>query len=88
MSFVTKMLSKSMGAPTAYEYRHKELQELQTQPSSKGEYPPPTETWRSFTDMVHPQHGLLTRYMELGQLAVLVGDVLFVHGAVHEHNMG
>ena len=35
-----------------------------------------------------PDQGLMLRYLELAQIAVVVGDVLFVHGAVHECNKG
>ena len=44
--------------------------------------------WESFQSSMDPEHGLLTRYLELGQVAALIGDVLFVHGAITERNMG
>jgi hypothetical protein len=31
--------------------------------------------------------GLLLRYLEMANIALVVGDVLFVHGAVTEDNM-
>ncbi len=44
--------------------------------------------WQSFIQSTHPSDGLLTRYLELGTIAAVVENVLFVHGALHEHNMG
>jgi hypothetical protein len=73
-----------MGAPAAYEYRRQELIDLQGFASGSQE----VEPWRSFVDQVHPTKGVLTKYLELGQLAVQIGDVLFVHGAVHKNNFG
>ena len=32
--------------------------------------------------------GLLLRYLQAGKLAVIKGDLLFVHGAVRDSNMG
>jgi hypothetical protein len=71
-----------MGAPIAYESRRQELQDLD--PTSLDHVAP----WRSFLKMTDPQTGLLTRYLQLGQIAARIGDTLFVHGAVHEHSMG
>jgi hypothetical protein len=71
-----------MGAPIAYACRRQELQDLH--PTSLDHEAP----WRSFLDMTNPQRGLLTRYLQLGQIAARIGDTLFVHGAVHEHSMG
>lgn len=44
--------------------------------------------WKCFLDLTDPANGLLTRYLEMSQVAALIGDVLFVHGAKHEHNFG
>jgi hypothetical protein len=44
--------------------------------------------WYSYTSTMHPQQGLLVRYLELAQLAARIGDVLFVHGGIHDHNFG
>ena len=35
-----------------------------------------------------PPRGLMLRYLELAQVAAVIGDVMFVHGAIHEFNMG
>lgn len=32
--------------------------------------------------------GLLLRYLQAGKLALIKGDLLFVHGAVRDSNMG
>lgn len=89
-----------MGAPIAYECRREELAAMSsttptdTDPSTTSVTSPVSpvpvspEPWVSFLGSTDPAQGLLTRYLELGQIAAVVGDVLFVHGAVHEHNMG
>lgn len=69
-----------MGAPHAYELRQQELSEM-------GDHINAQAPWRSILLAMCPKEGTMTRYLELGQLAVRKGDVLFVHGAVHEHNM-
>ena len=67
-----------MGAPISYEMRQLELHALgSTEPA-----------WQSFLKWTDPEGGQLVRYLELGQLAARFGDVLFVHGAVHRHNVG
>lgn len=72
-----------MGAPIAYETRREELLAMRKHPADKL-----AEPWVSFKQSVDPEDGLMTRYLELGQVAAVVENVLFVHGAVHEHNMG
>ncbi len=74
-----------MGAPIAYECRREELATMYTTDTVRIT---PLEPWESFLGSTDPTQGLLTRYLELGQVAAVIGDVLFVHGAVHEHNMG
>jgi hypothetical protein len=32
--------------------------------------------------------GWMFRYLQLARVAVILGDTLFVHGAVHDYNMG
>jgi len=72
-----------MGAPIAYETRREELLAMRERPSAEV-----VEPWVSFKHSVDPEDGLMTRYLELAQVAAVVENVLFVHGAVHEHNMG
>jgi hypothetical protein len=75
-----------MGSPYAFEYRREELRR-----SSK---PCDDSTVAaSFAEMVSlgrdgEENGLMLRYLELAQVAVVLGDVMFVHGAVHDFNMG
>ena len=92
-----------MGAPIAYECRREELAALDhhspapaaVDSSNCTTLAAATATgdtavlpWQSFIQSTHPSDGLLTRYLELGTIAAVVEDVLFVHGALHEHNMG
>ena len=41
-----------------------------------------------FLAITDPEHGVLTRYLELGQISLILGDVMFVHGALFKQNMG
>lgn len=70
-----------MGSPIAYDMCKLEAQQTSYEECIK-------QPWRSFLDMTDPATGLLTRYLELAQVAARIGDVLFVHGAKHEHNFG
>jgi len=81
-----------MGALPTYQYRKDELTSLQQQPKS----PSWLQAYRrnsltvgqSYIDSLHPDTGIMTRYLELGQLALLLGDCLFVHGGLRSYNMG
>lgn len=78
-----------MGAPIAYECRREELAAMSATTTVSADSTVNTlQPWKSFLGSTDPAQGLLTRYLELGQVAAVVGDVLFVHGAVHEHSMG
>ena len=74
------MLGKSMGAPIAYEARRHELDLL------KHEYA--SAPWKSFLQATDPKEGLMIKYLSMGQLAAKFGNILFVHGALHEHAVG
>lgn len=32
--------------------------------------------------------GLMVRYLELAQIVLMVGDVMFLHGGIHDYNLG
>jgi hypothetical protein len=75
-----------MGSPYAFEYRREELRRS-NKPCDE------SAVAASFADMVSLQpeggdQGLVLRYLEMAQVAVVLGDVMFVHGAVHDFNMG
>jgi hypothetical protein len=74
-----------MGSPYAFEYRREELRR-----SNKAH--DESAVAASFADMVSLQsegdRGLMLRYLALAEVAVVLGDVMFVHGAVHDFNMG
>lgn len=70
-----------MGAPHAYHHRAHELTEL-------GDHAGAQAPWKSYLTEMCPKTGLMTKFLELGELVVRVGDVLFLHGAVLEYNMG
>lgn len=81
-----------MGSPHAFEYRRLELQRNNL-PSAD------LDVTNSFCDTVRVPSdaetcfkkgatGLMLRYLELAQIAVIVGDVLFVHGGIHDFNLG
>lgn len=74
------ILSSTMGAPHAFEHRRAELQAL-------GRAAGDEEVVASYLDMCAPS-GVLTRYLQRAQVSLLLGDCLFVHGAVHDYNSG
>jgi hypothetical protein len=71
-------LSKTMGSPISFESRREELQEMGL--STKDE-----DVANSYLKLVAPE-GLLTKYIEQAKICVVLGDMIFVHGALHEHN--
>jgi hypothetical protein len=80
-----------MGAPLAFLSRTTELSEL------TGRKVTPEEVTESFLQQLMPARlnnenqeydGLLLKYLQHGQIALLLGDTMFVHGAIHNHNMG
>lgn len=79
------ILQKTMGSPLAFEYRRNEL-------CSAGRPDSDDDVVKSFLDYVSPDNnpiiGPLTRYLQMGAVAVVIGDTLFVHGAVNPHNIG
>eukprot|EP00981_Chlorochromonas_danica_P007066 scaffold1537_cov162-Ochromonas_danica.AAC.24 len=78
------ILSRTMGAPQAFEFRRRELEQLLGHPASD------EEVSNSFLDMIRPspKPGLLLQYLKQAQVALLLGDTLFLHGALHDYNRG
>ena len=77
------ILQKTMGSPLAFEYRRAEL-------LSAGGPCEDDDVVRSFLDYVDPgpAAGPLTKYLQYGAVAAVIGDTLFVHGAANPHNIG
>lgn len=69
-----------MGSPLSFEYRRQELQDLNLPSDDES-------VVDSYLKLIQPD-GLLTQYLELAKICVMIGDVVFVHGAFLEHNMG
>jgi hypothetical protein len=77
-----------MGSPHAFEYRREELRSTGVPHSDK-------DVAHSFCTIAAParsrdadDEGLILRYLTLAEVAVVLNDVLFVHGAVQDINMG
>ena len=78
------MVSRTMGAPHLPEFVREELAVLggrSMQSISLG------EVADTLADSVHPG-GFIFEFLRAGQLAVCLGDTLFVHGGVTARNMG
>ena len=75
------ILRRTMGAPQAFEHRKEELRELGLPHRDE-------DVVDYFLKTLNPSKGLLWRYLSQGKIAMNFGDVLFVHGAVHENNLG
>lgn len=71
-------LAKTMGSPISFESRREELIELGL--SSEDE-----DVTDSYLQLVKPD-GLLTKYIEQAKICVILGDMIFIHGALHENN--
>ncbi len=75
------ILGRTMGAPQAFQHRQQELRDL-------GLSAEDTDVTASFLHSLTPHEGLLWEYLSHGKIALILGDTLFVHGAIHDHNMG
>jgi hypothetical protein len=75
------ILSKTMGSPIAFESRRAELRLLGMPATDE-------DVFNSFLSILQPGTGLLWRFLSLGRISLLLGDNLFVHGALHDHNIG
>ena len=78
------MLEHTMGSPGAFEFRRRELSVLQ---GVSGDSVSDQDVTRSYEASVR-QGGAVADYLEHAQIAALVGDTLFVHGAVAERAAG
>jgi hypothetical protein len=74
------MLTKTMGSPLAFEYRRDELKLLACDSND-------ADVVESFVDLMRPD-GLMMEYLKCAKIAVILGDTLFIHGAIHTYNMG
>lgn len=84
------MLEASMGCgsschkPTTFEYRRQELAILNHQDPASISDEAITE---SFLNLVSPE-GFMTKFLEKAQLVKIIGETLFLHGAITLENMG
>ena len=69
------ILQSTMGSPRAFQYRKQELEKDKGGPISE------TDVVDSYRMSCHPD-GEMGRYLEAAQLAVRLGDALFVHGSL------
>lgn len=74
------ILKETMGCPKSFELRSQELRQLAQASDDEA-------VVQSYIDMVSPT-GILTRYLSCCQVAAVMGEVMFVHGALHKHNLG
>ena len=77
------MLTKTMGSPLAFEYRRDELKLLNSSSSGYGD----DDVVESFIDLMRPD-GLMMEYLKCANIAVILGDTLFIHGGIQTYNMG
>ena len=84
------MLNETMGCgpfqnkPSTFEYRRMELAQMSGLPNQGVSDETVTQ---SFIDSLAPG-GVVNQYLKLAQLGVVIGETLFVHGAVTLENMG
>jgi len=73
------ILHKTMNSPNAFEFRRQELSILLGRENIND-----LEVTNSFIESVQPPHGFVFEYLENAQLAVAIGDTLFIHGGIDE----
>jgi len=76
------MLRRTMGSTNAFAARKQELEEISGN-SNRNDF----DVTTSFSDSVRPG-GFMIEYLKHAQLGVVLGDSLFVHGAVPEDGIG
>ena len=83
-SFVDRLrwiLRHTMGAANAFENRRHELEIIQ------GGHISDADVFKSFRDSV-AQGGVVRDYLEQTQLMLILGDTMFLHGALRDENLG
>eukprot|EP01031_Cornospumella_fuschlensis_P035299 gene35299-42771_t len=78
------ILSHTMGAPQSFEFRRQELQVIH----NNSPVIPDSMVTQSYLDLLARPEGLLCKYLRYGQISLVLGDVLFLHGAVQDYNHG
>lgn len=69
-----------MGSPFSFECRRQELQELALPHTD-------SDVTHSYLSLALPG-GLLCKYLQYAKMAVVIEDVIFVHGALNEYYLG
>ena len=69
-----------MGSPFSFECRRQELQEMDLPHDDDS-------VTQSYLSLVLPG-GLLCKYLQYAKMAVVIEDVIFVHGALNEYYLG
>jgi len=80
-----------MGASKAFEMRRTEMRQLLSglqNAAAEDSLDPASHDEFGFLAITDPSDGILIRYLELAQISVVLGDVMFVHGGVLAFNMG
>jgi hypothetical protein len=81
------ILRHTMGAPDAFENRRHELGILGHARSNEEVEVSDMDVFRSFQGSVE-QGGIVRDYMEQTQLMLILGDSMYVHGAIRDCNVG
>lgn len=72
------ILRDTLGSPDAFEYRRQELKELKAESDQEISDADVVQSYREFAK----PSGLLGQYIQHGQLAKRIGNILFIHGAL------
>jgi len=84
LNYLRWMLTHTMNMPGSFENRRKELAFLNEKSISQIS---DIEVYNSFYNSVQ-ENGFMREYIKQTQLAAIIGDRIFVHGGITEHNMG
>jgi len=88
LSSLRWMLECTMGCQTTFETRRTELAELGGGGGGSAEDAAVLASFRDSVDPALGQKAWMLRYIELGQLMLVLGDILFIHGAVSADALG
>ena len=77
-----------MGSPEAFQHRKLALAELKRANHILHTQVTDEEVAKSFLDQISSTNTDFFSFLKEGVIALTIGDVLFIHGGLHEKNLG
>ncbi len=82
------MLSKTMGSPEAFEHRRNAIMKHKRQNKILFSDVSDEEVAQSFAEQLSSPSSDLFQFLQKGQIAKCIGDVLFIHGGLSKNIIG